>query len=345
MRAMVLCAGRGDRLRPLTLRWPKPALPLLGAPLLRYALGLLARAGLHEVVVNTHHLAPLMEATARAEATRAGAALWVVEEREALQGAGGGIRGARAHLEGGDFVVLNGDVLFAVDLEPVLEAHRRRGAAATMVLLPMPAGERFPAVELDGQDRVRRIAGHGPGGPGLSPWHFTGLHVITPRVFDFMPPEGAVDINHHVYPRLLEAGLEVYGHRLEDPAASWFDLGTPGRYARAHRALLLGQVPTGRFGAADPFLEMDQPEPGVWVARGAAPGAFRARGPAWVGPGAVVEPGVVLGEAVSVGPGAAVRRGARLERVAVLDGAEVPREERLEDALVAPGGVVVSTRD
>jgi mannose-1-phosphate guanylyltransferase len=341
MRALVLCAGLGTRLRPLTDRWPKPAVPLLGAPLLRYALGSLARAGIDEVVVNTHHLPAEMAATARAEAARAGATLAIVEEPLAIQGTGGGIRGARPHLGGEDFVVLAGDVLFAVELGPVLEAHRRRGAAATMVLLPMPAGATYNAVEVDGAGRVRRIAGHGPGGTGLQRWHFTGLHVISQRVFDYLPAEGAVDINHHVYPAMLEAGLEVFGLPLLEPRAHWSDLGSPRGYAQAHQALLLGQVPSARFGAGDPFLGQLEVQPGVWVHPRAQLGEARLSGPAWVGEGAVLEAGVRLGAAVSVGPGARVGAGASLLRVAVLDGAEVPAGARLVDALVAPGGVVV----
>jgi mannose-1-phosphate guanylyltransferase len=197
---------------------------------------------------------------------------------------------------------------------------------------------------VDRAGRVRRLAGHGPGGTGLQGWHFTGLHVLTPRVFDFLDGPAPLDINHHVYPRLLEAGLEVYGHVLE-ARTSWFDLGTPERYARAHRALLQGQVETDHLGSADPFLgPMAQVQPGVWVHALASLGDARAVGPVWVGEGAVLEPGVHLGPVVSVGPGARVGAGARLERVAVLDGAEVTAGVALEDALVLPGGVVVSTR-
>jgi mannose-1-phosphate guanylyltransferase len=344
MRALVLCAGLGTRLKPLTERWPKPAVPLLGAPLLRYALGLLGRAGVDEVAVNTHHLPEVMEATARAEAARAHMRLELLAEPHRLEGTGGALRGARAFLAGQDFVLLAGDVLLALELEPVLEAHRRRGAAATMVLLPMPEGERYNAVEVDPAGRVRRIAGHGPGGARLVSWHFTGLHVVTPRVFDFLPPGRPLDINHDVYPQMLEAGLEVYGHPLTWGPVSWSDLGTPARYAQAHRELLFGQVPTAQFGAADPFLGLAQVQPGVWVHPGASFGEARAAGPAWVGEGAVLEAGVHLGAAVSVGPGARVGEGAMLNRVAVLDGAVVPEGAVLEDALVAPGGVVVSTR-
>lgn len=344
MKAMVLCAGLGTRLAPLSARWPKPALPLLGAPLFRYALATLQRAGITSVGINTHHLPDRMLATAAAECARAALPLEVAHEAQALQGTGGGIRGLRRFLQGGDFVVLNGDVLFAVDLGPVLEAHRQSGAAATMVLLPMPEGERYNAVEVDDAGCIRRIAGLGPGGRTLAPWHFSGVHVMSPAVFDFMSSEGPEDINKDVYPRLLAQGLIIRGHRLVAKDAFWSDLGTPRRYAATHQALLFGQVPTDRFGAADPFLDVEQRGPHLWVHPSAQlEKEVQISGPAWLGAACHIGPGVHLGAAVSVGPSARIGAHARLNRVAVLDGAEVPVGQRLEDAIVAPGGIIVGT--
>ena len=128
MKAMVLCAGLGTRLRPLTNRWPKPAMPLLAGPLFRYSLATLTRAGVTSVGINTHHLPEVMEATARREIDP----LVVAHEAREIQGTGGGIRGLKDFLRDGDFVVLNGDVLFSVDLKPVIEAHQASGAAATI---------------------------------------------------------------------------------------------------------------------------------------------------------------------------------------------------------------------
>lgn len=343
MKAMVLCAGLGTRLRPLTDRWPKPALPLLGAPLFRYALATLRQAGITSVGINTHHLPDVMVATASRECARTSSTLEVVHEAEGLAGTGGGIRGLRRVLEDDDFVVLNGDVLFPVELGPIVDAHRRSGAAATMVLLPMPEGERYNAVEVDPPGQVRRIAGLGPGGPRLAPWHFTGVHVMSPRVFDFMAAAGAEDINHDVYPRMLAAGLQIRGHRLIERGVAWSDLGTPGRYAATHQALLHGQFPTVRFGEADPFRHAVERAPGVWAHPTAVLSDPTITGPAWLGAGCVVGPGVHLGAAVSVGPAARVGAGARLNRVAVLDGAEVAAGARIEDAIVAPGGLIVTT--
>src|SRR5438132_8170745 len=136
MKAMILCAGLGTRLLPLTQRWPKPALPLLGQPLLRYNIAILAQAGCTALCINTHHLPEVMERTARLECARAGMPLPCVLEPK-IQGTGGGIRGLREQLADDDFIVLNGDILFAIDLRPIVAAHRASKAFATMVLMPM----------------------------------------------------------------------------------------------------------------------------------------------------------------------------------------------------------------
>lgn len=326
MKAMVLCAGLGTRLRPFTERWPKPAMPLLGAPLFRYHLAVLRAAGVQAVGINTHHLPDVMAATARAECERAGLLLRVVHE-PVIQGTGGGIRGLRDFLSGDDFIVFNGDILFPLDLGPVVAAHRASGAAATMVLLPMPEGERYASVDVDAGGRVRRIAGYGPGGEGLTPWHFTGVHVMSPRVFDFMSPEGPQDINREVYVRMMGAGLPVRG---EVVRAYWSDLGTPSRYVGTVRDVLGGRVPLEGLGTDAPLSAAQRGAGNFWV-HPTARVLGQVTGPARFDAECVVEPGAHVGEAVSVGPRVHVGAGARLERAAVLEGTEVaPGEELVE---------------
>ena len=170
MKAMILCAGLGTRLRPLTERWPKPAMPLLGQPLFRYTLAVLARAGVTEIGINTHHLPEVMEAVARAECqrARASAAPWCTSR--SIQGTGGGIRGLRALPRRRRPSWCS----TATSSSPwiwgrLVAAHRASGAAATMVLLPDAArARRYAAVEMDGSGPVRRIAGRGPGGERLT---------------------------------------------------------------------------------------------------------------------------------------------------------------------------------
>src|SRR5438132_9370186 len=136
MKAMVLCAGFGTRLRPLTDKVPKPLVPVCGLPLLQYNFALLKGAGVTEVVINTHHLGAEMEKGARELASAIGLSLEVSREEKHILGTGGGVRRA-AHLLGqGTFFLLNGDMLFDVDLAAALAAHRAQGAAATMVPAP-----------------------------------------------------------------------------------------------------------------------------------------------------------------------------------------------------------------
>jgi mannose-1-phosphate guanylyltransferase len=308
---MILCAGLGTRLRPLTERAPKPAVPVCGAPLVRWSLALLAGAGVRRAVVNVHHL-PAEMARAAGEAARALGIALAVSEEPVIAGTGGALREARAHLEGADAILLlNGDVLFDVDLAGALAVHRGSGALATMVLLPMPPGARYATVEVDGSGAVRRIAGaFGPGGDGLVPWHFSGAHVLSPAILEEVPARPfECDVNRHVYPPLMAAGavrgLVVDGY--------WNDLGTPARYLEANRDVLLGRVPLGRFSRAAPLAGTRELASGVRVADGArVDPAARLEAPAFVGARCTVAAGAEVRDAV-LWEGTAIAAGERVE--------------------------------
>jgi mannose-1-phosphate guanylyltransferase len=309
-RAFVLAAGLGTRLRPLTDSWPKPAVPFLGAPLLRRTFAVLARAGVARVALNTHHLAEVTERVAREEGARRGFAVTTVHE-PVIQGTGGGLRGLQRALPGDEVVIgWNGDILFAPDLGPLLEAHRASGAAATMVLLPMPAGRSYGVVEVDAQGRVQRIGRPGPAPmPGCTAWHFSGVHLLSPRAFDAMAPEGPEDINHDVYPRLLGEGA-VRGVVVNVP---WSDLGSAATYLAAQSDLLLGRVPDP-LGTESPLVGRT----------GTAP---------LVEPGAHVHPDADLAPDVFVAAGVEVPAGAHVSRSALLPGATVAPGEPVAEEI------------
>ncbi len=323
---MLLCAGLGTRLRPLTEHWPKPAIPVLGQPLFRYALALLRSAGVNAVGVNVHHLASRMEAVALAECARASIRIQISRE-PLIQGTAGGIRGLRDLLDGDHFVAMNGDVLFSFDLTRAIQSHRDSGAAATMILMPMPAGESYESVDVDKEGRVRRIAGRGPGGERLSPWHFTGLHLMTPAVFDFISPEGQEDVNRDVYPRMLQKGLLVRGEVVE---GEWLDVGTPVRYLAAQLDLLERGALPASLASASPFTDAARTHGSCWARKGARFAGSTVLGPAFFDSGCAVEPGATIGPSTYVGPGASVGAGARLRRTVVLDGTQIgPGEDLL----------------
>jgi len=331
---MVLCAGLGTRLRPLTSEVPKAAVPVCGVPLLRYAFSLLAGAGVRRVVVNAHHLAGRIVETACAAAQALGQSV-VVSREPIIAGTGGALREARAALEGARAIVLmNGDILFDVDLEAALAAHDAAGALATMVLAPMPEGSGYAAVETDASLVVRRVAGRfGPGGEGLVRWHFTGVHILSPELIDRIPPRPfELDVNRQVYPTLFASGL-VRGHLA---SGYWNDLGTPDRYLAANFDLLAGRVPLARFLGADPWRGCARPSAGLYL----DPGAEVEEGavllpPALVGQRARIARGAVVGPFVVVGREGRVGPAARVERAVVWEGTVLEPGEELASAVAA----------
>jgi len=314
-RAFVLAAGLGTRLRPLTDLYPKPAVPFLGAPLLRRTFAVLARAGVERIALNTHHLPGAMSRVAQEEGARRALAITTVHE-PVIQGTGGGLRGLARALPGDDVVVAwNGDILFSPDLGRLLQTHQSAGAAATLVLLRMPPGRSYGVVEIDGEGRVHRIGRPGAAlEAGHTEWHFSGVHLLSPAVFAAMRSEGPEDINHDVYPRLFGAGA-VRGIVVDAP---WSDLGSPATYLDAQSDLLLGRVP-------DP-LGPDSP---LFGRTGAAP---------LVEAGAQVAPSADLAPDVFVAAGVEVPAGARLRRSALLAGAMVAAGEKVVDEIRWEGG-------
>jgi len=330
MRAVVLCAGLGTRLRPLTNSWPKPAIPLLGQPLLRYTLAMLRGVGVQWVGINTHHLPKVMQAVASSECRRAGIQIELSHE-PIIQGTAGGIRGFRNWLSDAPFLVLNGDILFSFPLAPLLQAHRDLGALATMALMSMPSGESYAAVETDAAGRIWRIAEKGTSDARpLQPWHFTGIHVLSPDIFDFMSKAGPEDINRDVYLRVIDKGLPLRGHPVD---GYWSDLGTAARYLRTQDDLLSGRVSLASNTDASPFHQAREELPGCWLRGPANIEGAKITGPAFFDEAARLLSPADAGPNVYLGPLAAAGPHTKLEHATVLDQTVLQPRENLMRAI------------
>jgi mannose-1-phosphate guanylyltransferase/phosphomannomutase len=227
MRAMILSAGYGTRLWPLTEDRTKPAIPILGKPLVGYVAEYLARYGCNEIVVNLHHR-PESVRRALGDGGKFGVRLHYVEEPEIL-GTSGGIDNARALLEGETFIVINGKIITDIDLNAALETHRRMQALATLVVLPNPSCEHFSIVKANegmlvgfgGMPAAADFVGKDP------PLMFTGIQILGPRIFGYIPRGVFSHSTTDVYPQAVAGGERIAVHLAN---GSWYELSTIQRY-------------------------------------------------------------------------------------------------------------------
>ena len=235
MRAMILSAGYGTRLWPLTEDRTKPAIPILGKPLVGYVAEYLASYGCDEIVVNLHHR-PKSVRAALGDGSSFGVKLHFVEEPEIL-GTSGALDNARSQLEGETFVVANGKIITDIDLNAALETHRRTKAIATLVLLPNPECQRFTVVEtaegcLTGFRSMPILSEYADKDPPLM---FTGIQILEPRIFDYIPRGVFSHSTTHVYPQAMASGERIAAHVA---AGKWYELSTLQRYLDISLAIL-----------------------------------------------------------------------------------------------------------
>lgn len=238
MKAMVLAAGLGIRLRPLTESVPKPLLPVGPYPLLVWNLLLLRRHGVEHVMINLHYLGEQIRQTL------GDGSQWRMHlsysQEPVLLGTGGGIKRVEEFFDDGPFLVLNGDTIADLDLSQLVACHRKKEALATMALRDDPDVERWGVVETDGDDRVLRIQGKGCTSQvnNVPPCRrmFAGIHVIDPFMLRHVPQGGRSSIID-AYVWWLERGAMIAGYVF---SGYWSDVGTPERYARVQRDVETG---------------------------------------------------------------------------------------------------------
>lgn len=234
IRAMILAAGRGERLRPLTDDKPKPLVRVAGRCLIDYAIDTCCEAGITNIIVNLHHLGDQIRDHVGDGSDR-GVHIFYSEE-PTLQGSGGGIREARDLLGSSTFVTLNSDTIIDIDLGVVLSAHRRSAAAATLVLRKDPQMEKFGLIQLEADNRIGAFLStqrEGFAAP-LEPYMYTGVQILEPEIFAYMPDSGPFSITEVTYPKMLRAGLPLFGFPFDGP---WLTVGTPAELEIAENRL------------------------------------------------------------------------------------------------------------
>ena len=314
---MILAAGEGTRLRPLTLTVPKPMIPIVGIPLLARTLMWLAEEGVTEAAINLYHRPQSIPDYFGDEWH--GVRLHYFFE-DTLRGTAGGAKGAESLLRDAPFYVIYGDNLIQADLRRLADFHARRGGIATVALFhhPNPSAAGIVATEADG--RITRFVEKPPADQIFSDTANAGVYVLDPSVLDAIPAGLPSDFGKDIFPLLLAQGTLLYGTLL---GGYLQDTGTPDSYRQANQDLLLEK--------ASNFADNGQ----AWVdttARVASSACLRG----WnvIGPNVVVEDGAHLTDCI-LWQGACVGRGAILDRAILACHAAVAENGR------PPGGILL----
>jgi NDP-sugar pyrophosphorylase family protein len=229
MKAMILAAGYGTRLRPLTYAVPKPMVPICNRPLLGYAVERFISIGVKEIVVNLHHLPHIIERYLTEEYGEAVRFHFSFEAE--ILGTGGGVRKVRPVLENEeDFFLVNGDTIQFPPYDKLQDIRRGTDALAALTLRHPPRGDRFTSVWF--AHGIINGFGSGAGEPLM----FAGSHLISARIFQYLPEKEFSGIVDEVYMPLIASGRETVAGVVDD--RPWFDIGTPQRYISAGAAVL-----------------------------------------------------------------------------------------------------------
>ena len=244
---MILAAGFGTRLFPLTIDRTKPAIPFLGKPLVGYVAEYVRRFGFGEVVVNLHHQ-PESVIEALGDGSDYGVKIHYTLEEPEILGTAGALDNARKYLENETFLIVNGKIITDIDIRSAIETHKKTGAIATMVLKENARREKFTEVETE----AGFITGFGgfpepiqetesirnPKSEIRNPLMFTGIHILEPRVFDYIPRGVYSDIVPSFYNPAIANREKIAAHVT---GGNWFELSTIPRYLDISLAMLDGK--------------------------------------------------------------------------------------------------------
>jgi len=224
MKGLILAAGEGHRLRPLTFTRPKPMLPVAGRPLLEHIVTLLRQHGVAQLAINLHHQPATI--TAHLGNGQGWGVRIVYSYEQQLLGSAGAAK-KLAWFFDQTFVVFYGDLYTDLNLSSLIDFHFRHNTLATIALYEVPNPAACGIVELDDQQCIRRFVEKPTPEEGFSRLANAGVYILEPAVLDFVPPETACDFGRDLFPALLDSALPIMGFPIKEPL---IDIGTPERY-------------------------------------------------------------------------------------------------------------------
>lgn len=334
MRAMVLAAGLGTRLRPITYEMPKPMVPVLNRPVMEHIVRLLARHGFTETIANLHWFPDLIR-DHFGDGSAFGVELTYSPE-EQLLGTSGGVRKAAGFL-GESFLIISGDALTDIDLAAMRAFHESHDGIATLATKRVADTSQFGVAITGADGRIQGFQEKPDPSEALSDLANCGIYMFRSEIFDFFPapgaseaagpgdPEAFADWAMDVFPRLLEGDVPFYSHEIGD---YWNDIGNLEELRAGNLDALAGAVEVEREGELVDGFRSGSPQGDEG----------KLSGPVLLGPGCEIGDDVRIDGPAVIGDGARIGDGSRLREVIALPGAEIPAGAVLIGAIAARRG-------
>ena len=339
MKAMILAAGKGTRVRPLTYDLPKPMIPLLGKPVMAYLVEHLKKHGITEIMVNVSWLHEKIEEYF-GEGEQFGVQIgysfegYMTDDGTVVPEPIGSAGGMKKIQEFGGFfddttIVLCGDALIDLDLKAALLEHRRKGAMASVITKEVPWDKvsSYGVVVTDEEGRIKQFQEKPSQEEALSNYISTGIYIFEPEVIDLIPAGVAFDIGSELFPLLAERGLPFYA---QTRPFNWLDIGTMSDYWEVLQTVLTGEV-----------NHMDVPgiqiEPGLWVGLNTSidwSGGTKIEGPVYIGSGVRIEAGAHIVGPTWIGHGSHICEGAEIVRSVLFEYTRVLHDVTLHEMIV-----------
>ncbi|MBM0743585.1 NDP-sugar synthase [Phormidium sp. CLA17] len=338
MKAMILAAGKGTRVRPITYTIPKPMIPILQKPVMEFLLELLRQHGFDQIMVNVSHLAHEIEGYFR-DGQRFGVQIaysfeGYIDQNGELQGKAIGSAGGMRRIQDfspffdDTFVVLCGDALIDLDLTAAVKWHKEKGSIATIITKTVPREEvsSYGVVVTDEDGKIKAFQEKPKVEDALSTNINTGIYIFEPEVLDYIPSEVEFDIGGQLFPKLVEIGAPFYAIPMD---FEWVDIGKVPDYWQAIRSVLLGEVKNVQI----PGREI---APGVYAGLNVAINLDKVniQGPVYIGGMTHIEDGATIIGPTMIGPNCWICNGAIVENSVIFDYSRLGSGVRLENKLV-----------
>ncbi len=337
MKAMILAAGKGTRVRPITYTIPKPLIPILQKPVMEFLLELLRQHGFDQIMVNVSHLANEIEGYFR-DGQRFGVDIGYSFEGSIVDGelvgeavgSAGGLRKIQDFNAFFDdtFVVLCGDALIDLDLTSAVKQHRANGAIATVITkkVPQEAVSSYGVVVTDAAGRIKSFQEKPSVEEALSTDINTGIYIFEPEIFDYIPPNQEFDIGGELFPKLVEKSAPFYAVSMD---FEWVDIGKVPDYWHAVRAVLTREIKNVNI----PGTEV---APGIYTGLNVAVNWDKVdiTGPVYIGGMTKIEDGAKIIGPAMIGPNCYVCSGATVDNSVIFEYSRLGEGIRLVDKLV-----------